>query len=124
MIVDFDELMNQEEMLSENIRKAKDRYMECLRERAFPTPSPFGVDWEKQRVTEAYTLIARWSQGRKGNGAEGLQRRDPADHLGCAQEHVTAGRNTYPSPSPAPSHSDDNMRERGRLGFLLCHSLE
>ena len=44
--------------------------MECLRERAFPTPSPFGVEWEKQRVIEAYTLIARWSQGRKENGAE------------------------------------------------------
>jgi len=54
-------------MHCENIRKAKYRYMECLRERAFPTPSPFGVDWEKQRVTEAYTLIARWSQGRKGS---------------------------------------------------------
>jgi len=70
MIIDLDELMNEEEMHSENIRKAKDRYMECLRERASPTPSPFGVDWEKQRVTEAFTMIARWSQGRKGNGAD------------------------------------------------------
>ena len=66
----FDELMNEEEMHSENIRNAKDRYMECLRERAFPTPSPFGVEGEKQRVIEAYTLIRRWSQGRKENGAE------------------------------------------------------
>jgi len=70
MIVDFDELMNQEEMLSENLRKADDRYMETLRQRAFPTPSPFGVEWEKQRVTEAYSMIARWSQGRKRNGAD------------------------------------------------------
>jgi hypothetical protein len=44
--------------------------METLRKRAFPTPSPFGVEWEKQWVIEAYTLIARWSQGRKENGAE------------------------------------------------------
>ncbi len=70
MIIDLDELMNEEEMHSENIRNANDRYMETLRERAFPTPSPFGVEWEKQRVTEAYTLIARWSQGRKKNAAE------------------------------------------------------
>ncbi len=53
MVIDLDELMNQEEMLSENLRKANDRYMECLRERAFPTPSLFGVEWEKQRVIEA-----------------------------------------------------------------------
>jgi hypothetical protein len=65
MILNFDELMKQEEMISENLRKADDRYMETLRQRAFPTPSPFGVEWEKQRVIEAYTLIARWSQGRK-----------------------------------------------------------
>ncbi|MGA7497340.1 MAG: hypothetical protein WBX00_11480 [Isosphaeraceae bacterium] len=70
MIIDLDELMNEEEMHSENIRKANDRYMECLRERAFPTPSPFGVEWEKQRVTEANSMIARWSQGRKGNGTD------------------------------------------------------
>ena len=70
MITDFDELMNQEETYSDNIRKANDRYMECLRERAFPSPSPFGVEWEKQRVIEAYSMIARWSQGRKGNGAD------------------------------------------------------
>ena len=60
VIVDLDELMNQEEMHSENLRKADDRYMETLRQRAFPTPSPFGVEWEKQRVAETYTLIARW----------------------------------------------------------------
>ncbi len=70
MIVDFDELMNQEEMHSENLRKADDRYMETLRLRAFPTPSPFGVEWEKQRVTAAHSMIARWSQGRKRNGAD------------------------------------------------------
>ena len=70
MSVAFDELMNEEEMYSESIRKANDRYTECLRERAFPTPSPFGVEWEKQRVIEAFTLIVRWSQGRKGNGAD------------------------------------------------------
>jgi len=70
MIIDLDELMNEEEMLSENLRKADDRYMETLRQRAFPTPSPFGVEWEKQRVTEACSMIAQWSQGRKGNGAD------------------------------------------------------
>jgi len=70
MSVAFDEPMNEEEMYSESIRKANDRYMETLRQRAFPTPSPFGVEWEKQRVTEAYSMIARWSQGRKGNGAD------------------------------------------------------
>jgi hypothetical protein len=66
---DFDALMNEEEYC-ESIPKANDRYMETLRERAFPTPSPFGVEWEKQRVIEAFTLIVRWSQGRKGNGAD------------------------------------------------------
>jgi hypothetical protein len=50
---DFDELMNEEEMYSDSIRKANDLYMETLRERTFPTPSPFGVEWEKQRVIEA-----------------------------------------------------------------------
>ncbi len=70
MIIDLDELMNEEEMHCEKIRKANDRYMECLRQRAFPTPSPFGVEWEKQRVTEAFTMIARWSQGRKETGAD------------------------------------------------------
>ena len=70
MRADFDELMNEEEMYSDSIRKANDRYMETLRKRAFPTPSPFGVEWEKQRVIEAYTLIARRSQGRKKNGAD------------------------------------------------------
>ena len=74
---DFDALMNEEEYW-ESIRKANDRYMECLRERAFPTPSPFGVEWEKQRVAEAYTLIARWSQGRKGKGREGKGRNGDA----------------------------------------------
>jgi len=41
MSVAFDEPMNEEEMYSESIRKANDRCMECLRERAFPTPSTF-----------------------------------------------------------------------------------
>jgi len=68
MIIDLDELINEEEMHSESIRRVRDRYMETLRERAFPTPSPFGVEWEKQRVIEAFTLIARWSQARKKNG--------------------------------------------------------
>ena len=58
---DFDALMNEEEEeYCESIPKANDRYMETLRERAFPTPSPFGVEWEKQRVAETSTLIARW----------------------------------------------------------------
>jgi len=70
MIAGIDELMNEEETYCDSIRKANDRYMETLRKRAFPTPSPFGVDWEKQRVIEAFTLIARWSQGRKKNGAD------------------------------------------------------
>jgi hypothetical protein len=52
--------MNEEEEYCESIPKANDRYMETLRERAFPTPSPFGVEWEKQRVAETSTLIARW----------------------------------------------------------------
>jgi hypothetical protein len=65
MIADFDELMNEEEKYSDSIRKADDRFMETLRKRAFPTPSPFGVEWEKQRVIEAYNLIGRWSEGRK-----------------------------------------------------------
>jgi len=46
MIIDLAELMNEEEMHSENLRKAYDRYMETLRQRAFPTPSPFGVEWD------------------------------------------------------------------------------
>jgi hypothetical protein len=70
MIIDFDELMKQEELYIENHRKADEWFIETLRERAFPTPSPFGVEWEKQRVSDAYSMIARWSQGRKRNGAD------------------------------------------------------
>ncbi len=68
MIVDFDELMKQEEMNTRNHRKADDRFVETLRQRAFPVSSPFGVEWEKQRVIEAYSMVAGWSQGRKENG--------------------------------------------------------
>jgi hypothetical protein len=64
MITDLDELMNEEEKYSESIRKANDQFMESLRQDAFPTPSPFGVLWERQRVIEAYTLIRRWSKCR------------------------------------------------------------
>jgi len=70
MSADFDELMNEEEKYSASIRKANDQFMESLRKDAFPTPSPFGVEWEKQRVIEAYTLIRRWAQGRTENGAD------------------------------------------------------
>src|SRR5208282_1900963 len=42
MIIDFDELMKQEEMYIENHRKADEWYTEILRQRAFPTPSPCG----------------------------------------------------------------------------------
>jgi len=48
MIVDFDEMMEWEEMNSENHRKADEWFIETLRQRAFPTPSPFGAEWEKQ----------------------------------------------------------------------------
>ena len=65
MIDDFDEMMKWEEMDAENRRKADEWFIETLRERAFPTPSPFGVEWEKQRMIEAYNMVARWSQGRK-----------------------------------------------------------
>ena len=44
--------------------------MDSLRKAAFPTPSPFGVEWEKQRATEAHTLIHRWAQDRTENGAD------------------------------------------------------
>ncbi len=65
MKIDVDELMREAEMYCEGIRKVNDQYMETLREQSFPNPSPFGVEWETQRVTEAFALIARWSQGRK-----------------------------------------------------------
>jgi hypothetical protein len=70
MLINFDELMKQEEMYIENLRKADEWYMEVLRERTFPTPSPFGIEWEKQRLIEAYNMIARWSEGRKDEGYE------------------------------------------------------
>jgi len=76
MIIDFDELMKQEELYIENHRKADEWFIETLRERAFPTPSLFGVEWEKQRVIEAYDMVARWSQGRKGNGYDLMVFRD------------------------------------------------
>ncbi len=44
---------------------ARDQHMDSLRKAAFPTPSSFGVEWEKQRATEAYT-------GRGVHGARGL----------------------------------------------------
>ncbi len=70
MFVDFEELMKQEELNTRNHRKADERFVETLRQRAFPVASPFGVEWEKQRVIEAYTMVAGWSQGRKTNEAD------------------------------------------------------
>ena len=43
----------------------REQHMDSLRKAAFPTPSSFGVEWEKQRATEAYT-------GRGVHGAWGL----------------------------------------------------
>jgi len=37
----------------------REQHMDSLRKAAFPTPSSFGVEWEKQRATEAYALIHR-----------------------------------------------------------------
>ena len=49
---------------------AREQHMDTIRKAAFPTPSPFGVEWEKQRATEAHTLIHRSAQGRTENGAD------------------------------------------------------
>ncbi len=65
MIVRFDGMMKWLEMNAEKQRKTNERYMESLRKRAFPAPSRFGVEWEKQQVIEAYPMIARWLEGRK-----------------------------------------------------------
>ncbi len=62
-------LLNQEEYL-ESTRKANANFMESIRKDAFPTPSPMGIERELQQVTEAYAMIARWSQGRKNDGYE------------------------------------------------------
>jgi len=76
MITDLDYMIKREELHIENLRKINEWYMEVLRERAFPTPSPFGVEWEKQRVIEAYNMIARWSEGRKVTPYELMNFRD------------------------------------------------
>jgi len=70
MITDLDEMMKREELHIENLRKINKWYIEVLRERAFPTPSPYGVEWETERVVEAYNMIARWSEGRKATRSE------------------------------------------------------
>jgi len=54
---------------------AREQHMDTIRKAAFPTPSPFGVEWEKQRATEAHTLFHRWAQGRTENKAG--QRMEP-----------------------------------------------
>ncbi len=69
-MIDLETLINEEEQLDAECRAASDRYLEQLRARVFPSPSPFGVDWERQRVIEAHSLLARWSLGRKKNGYE------------------------------------------------------
>lgn len=66
---DLDEVTNKEEYL-ESMRKANANFMERIRKHAFPAPSPIGNERELQQVTEAYTMIARWSQGRKNDGYE------------------------------------------------------
>ena len=65
MTTDLEEMIKREELHQENLRKLNEWYMEVLRERAFPTPSPYGTEWETQRVVEACDLIARWSEGRR-----------------------------------------------------------
>jgi len=65
LITDLGELIKREELHVEKIRKINEWYMEILSERALPTPSPYGTEWETQRVIEACDLIARWSQGRR-----------------------------------------------------------
>lgn len=76
MTADLGELIKREELHVENIRKIKEWYMEVLRERAFPTPSPYGTEWETQRVVEACDLIARWSQGRIGTHEDIIEFRE------------------------------------------------
>ena len=94
MKIDIEELIEQEEALDAASREADDRYLECLRARVFPTPSPFGVDWERQRMIEAHNLLARWSQGRKKKWIPpaGIQGGDTADLPGSARQHFTADR--------------------------------
>ncbi len=67
-MIDVETLINQEERLAAKRREADDRYLEWLLASVFPTPSPFGVDWERQRVIEAHDLLARWSLGLKKSG--------------------------------------------------------
>jgi hypothetical protein len=44
MKIDIEELIEQDEQLAGQLREADDRYLESLRARIFPTPSPFGID--------------------------------------------------------------------------------
>ena len=34
--------------------------MDTIRKTAFPTPSPFGPEYERQRIREAYELLNGW----------------------------------------------------------------
>ena len=81
MLIDFDELMNEYERCTPrtSARQTKGTWSACVRGPS-PTPSPFGSRVEKQWLAEAYTLIARWSQGRKGKGRNGG--RQPRDETG------------------------------------------
>ena len=94
MKIDFDEVTNQEQELAAMLLMAEERSLECLRARVFPTPSPFGIDWEKQRVAEIRDLLVRWSQGRKKNGYHlaTIQGGDTADLPSSARQHLTADR--------------------------------
>jgi len=57
-------------MKGKPLASEQERHIDTIRKSAFPSPSPFGVEWEKQRATEAYALIHRWAQGRTGDGAD------------------------------------------------------
>jgi len=94
IIVDLDVMMKWLEMNVEKQRQANERYMETLRKRAFPTPSRFGVEWEKQRVFEAYTMIARRLEGRKVTPQELMVLSDESLRimLVALDRHVSTGR--------------------------------
>ncbi len=105
MISYFNELMKQEEMYIENYRKADDWYMEILRQRAFPTPSPCGS------LTNRWGLrICSVRDGTVGSFQGSGQDSASASSIACAiiarnRSRPAASRSSAIPPGELPSPS-------------------
>jgi hypothetical protein len=99
----------------------QERYIDTIRKAAFPTPSLFGVEWEKQRATEAYTLIHRWAQGRTENGADlGTGNRDGGLETETQQVIDSSCVPRFGTLAASPFRDSDIDRLRGEGASGTC----